>query len=303
MNKKFLNSIKLVLLQNQIIGFVTFSASDEKFRPSKFRNTINILTTILVLSTTTYGIFVLIESNQSKINKTTNIILIITYTVFLATTWFCGITKSPKIASLLNQLINLDKKFHNFGFSIDYARTKKHVLWEFLARNLLMVILIWAIVTYTNIDDPEFAISESIYVIFVATKSAICFLSVTLISMFKTRFKILNGYIDGLSKNSSKNRFLLISLCRSCDLHHSLYKFVKQFNDAFGLILLFVFGASFVYIVIAAFFVASNLQAEEIAWNNVISLAVACTPFIIDVVYVCSVCYTAVDEVRRRLLI
>ncbi|RZC42879.1 7tm 7 domain containing protein [Asbolus verrucosus] len=125
-----------------------------------------------------------------------------------------------------------------------------------------------------------------------------------MISMIKMRFAIVNTRINKLvqffasnkvntvnAKGELKNRFLVLS--KICSLHHHLS------NDTFGLILLLMFGTSFVEIVTTSFFISGLLQASQINWLYVIAIIVSCMNFALDVIYVCDVCYKTIKEANK----
>ncbi|RZB39054.1 7tm 7 domain containing protein, partial [Asbolus verrucosus] len=140
--------------------------------------------------------------------------------------------------------------------------------------------------------------------------SAVCFQIVEMISMIKMRFAILNTRINKLvqffasnkvntvnAKGELKNRFLVLT--KICSLHHHLSKLIRLFNDTFGLILLLMFGTSFVEIVTTSFFTSGLLQASQINWLYVIAIIVSCMNFALDVIYVCDVCYKTIKEANK----
>ncbi|RZB39733.1 7tm 7 domain containing protein [Asbolus verrucosus] len=98
-------------------------------------------------------------------------------------------------------------------------------------------------------------------------------------SMIIAAITDLVKYFAGNSKTEVKSQFF--ALAKICLLHHHLSKLIKLFNDTFGVILLVTFA------VIA------------IKWMYVFSSAFLCTNSIIDTVYVCDVCYSTIEEVKK----
>lgn len=315
---KFLNAIECLLIQNRIFGFLTFSYSKESLHPSKIRNTWNILRILVYLTAITYCIYeILISSKFKPIYKTTEAILLLSNLIYVVTIWFCGVFNSKNIIELLTQMVRFDEKLNQYGIQINYLKRRRCILLQMIGRYIIISVFIVVLVNYMDDYEMKHPLRNILRVILVTISSAVSHLIIELALIIRTRFKILNKKIGSLVKffmknnnniktineevyyEDDKNKFTvqLKQLCNICDMHHQLSKIIQIYNDAFGVVLLFMFAMSFIYIVVAFFYFAANLQASQIRWEHILMCIFSPTPYIIDTVYTCDACYSTIEEV------
>ncbi|XP_008195702.2 putative gustatory receptor 28b [Tribolium castaneum] len=177
-----------------------------------------------------------------------------------------------------------------------------------LGRVGVLVVIIGTLAIIANLNGDTMIVEAMAYIL-LAMNSAVCHQTIELVKMLKIRFVILNKQINNLIEYFQKNKIgpvetkgtnkQLNTLNKICALHHHLSKLVKLFNETFGIVLLLMFGVSFVVIVITIFFFTANVQAGELYFMSLLNPILSNVTFVIDVVYVCDVCYSTIEEANK----
>lgn len=290
-HKKFINTIKLVLLHNQLIGLITFNITDSNFKLSKFRLFFNLTASIILLPFAIYNVYLYTIINLTTVFKSTAILEIFTHSTFIITVWMTGVFNYPKISDFLNNMIKLEEKFYNVGLPINRPKEKKRIEVHFIIRNLILLAFFLAF-PWHKLND---LISHLILLIFVILKSGVCFQTIEFISIIRNRYKTLNNYTDCMISKFRDE--VLLNLCKSCDLHHRLSKLITQFNKTFGFLLLLMSGSTFLVIVLAIFYLAAYTPNNPVKWSEITLMSFWCLTFVVDILSVCNECYNTVQEV------
>lgn len=306
--QKFINSIRILLLQSQIFGLVTFTPDYLNFRPSTVRFFLNLLCIFVYLPANLYCIYITAFSEYMVIYKTTNIIILGVNVVYVTTSWVCALLKRNLFIEFLLKIVDFDTKLQTMNIKVNYKMTYKKIMIQSLIRVGVLVVIVGVLASAAYMRG-EIMIVESMAYILLLMNSAVCHQAIELVQLIKIRFVILNKQIFNLIsyfqksninaiqiKNTSKQ---LNTLNKICALHHHLSKLVKLFNDIFGVSLLFMFGVSFVVTVISIFFFTAIIQAGELSFLTLMIPILSNITFVIDAVYVCDVSYSAIEEVIK----
>ncbi|XP_063908532.1 putative gustatory receptor 28b [Zophobas morio] len=229
-------------------------------------------------------------------------------TTYAVTIWVSSILGSDSYIKLLAKIIDFDVQLQTSCVIIDYNKAKKKGALHLLGRYVFMTVL--CVYYHFSRARPQFAekITEIAFIFLIVLNSAVCYQATELVATLKTRFVLLNKQITTLVESSTttvpkvdpqqiQKDFAI--LCKVCTLHHHLSKCVRRFNQAFGVILLAMFAASFNCIVLCLFYTSVALQMTVLNWDEVFYTAAASVPFIVDSIFVCHVCYTTIEEADK----
>jgi hypothetical protein len=308
--KKFTNSIKILLIQSQIFGLVTFSLTETKFRPSKIRTAQNVLTETVLLSVVVYFLYETVyDQKYPIISKGTAVLDFICGVVYLSAVWIKSLLNRDKFIKFLNKIVDFDMILQENCRIVNYQKCKKGVTRRLLMNCLFMTayILFYTVFTTNNYNLYQ-RTGQCIGFVMSLVNSATCFQTVELVLILKMRFAILNQQIDEIVKYFETNRVNLVmhssnvqdralALGKICTLHHHLSKLVKLFNDTFGVILLLMFGFSFMIITTMLFYVTGEIETT-MNWKSIIYVFMTGICHIVDTLWVCDACYSTAEEVR-----
>ena len=311
--KNFLNVIKILLLQSQIFGLITFNCNEKKFQRSKTRTLYSVSLIITYASLIVYSIYkIAIIDEPLSIYKTTDTLLLLVNGCYVCTMWACAIMNQDNLIAFLVKITDFDNQMPSHTIANIREHTRKRILTGMLIRYPVLILLITflLIAALMNLKNHELVADAMGYILMVINSVA-CHQITELVLMLKARFHILNQQLKTIVvyfKNnvrtvykSPKNQFLALS--KVCALHHHLTKMVKLFNEVFGVVLLLMFGASFVAIVLAFFYCSGELQSTKIRWINLFWALFSCVSFVLDTIYVCDVCYETIEEVSSMWLV
>ena len=302
---KFLHSISVVLLQNQLLGTTTLTISNRKFQKSKPRTIFILITMSLFLVFAALVFYQKIYlANNTVLYKSTDVILIIINSIYVIAVWLHALFNSDKFSHLLNAIITFDRNLYQFGDGVDYTKQRKRDLLESTIRYTVVVFTVVSFLVIRVYMCEEELLFELLRDVLLLIKSVTCHQAVQLVSIIKTRLEILNKHLrellDSEDNPRRKNGRKFKTLCKICDMHHHLIKINKLFNKTFGMLLLVMFGLSFVTTVLCFFYISASVQTAETDWQHGTLAIILSIPFLGDVVYVCNVCYKTVEEVFYR---
>jgi hypothetical protein len=306
---KFLNSVRLLLVQSQIFGIVTFDYTNKKFQVSRVRCVFSFLAFLFYTSTVSYCVYktAAVTHGPAAIYKTTDILFLVISGTYVGTIWVCAIINNDKLINLLGKLVDFDLKLHINSVPISYDASRRRILLGFLVRYICLTVIIAFYSWYSRVHaKTRVLIADWASVFSMVISSVGCHQMTELVLMIKSRFVILNRQINHLVSYFRKNNIATVAkkptrflaLNKICALHHHLTKLVKLFNDTFGVVLLFMFGISFVATVLSLFYGAAELQASKVKWLKLVWSLLACLTYTCDMIYVCHVCYETIEEVR-----
>jgi hypothetical protein len=313
--QKFLDMQKVFLVHNQIYGLATFTYTDTNFRFSKLRCFYIIsLLTVFCLLMACFLAMALTVTSEDSIYKGTTVITVVSSTIYVATTWIFCLVKCHEHMELLSMIIDFDVKLQTSCVIINHQKSKKRTVIKLAGRYIYLALLVVYYIKFSSVSMEISDKSMVLPLIFMAFfNSAVCYQTIELVSLLRSRFKILNKQISILVKQfatsdsvkfvSVDNRKKFFTLSKICALHHHLTKSVKLFNAIFGVTLLFMFGVSFIVIVLSLFYTSAELQSNEIAWNSILTMIAPSISFFIDLIWVCDVCYSTIEEVRSFYII
>ncbi|XP_044265397.1 putative gustatory receptor 28b [Tribolium madens] len=307
--QKFVSSIRILLIKSRIFGLVTFTPDQSNFRPSNRRIFFNIVFIFIYLPIILYCIYITAFSEDLyMIYKTTNIIILGLNVVYVVTSLICAITKRDMFVEFLLKLVDFDTKIQTMNIKVNYNKIHRKIMIPCLVRIGVLTVIISTLAIMANLNGDEMIVESMAYILLVMN-SAVCHQSIELVKMLKIRFVILNKQINNLIDYFQKNKISTVemkstnkqlnTLNKICALHHHLSKMIKLFNDTFGIVLLLMFGVSFVVIVIMTFFFTGIIQAGELYFMTLLNPILSTITFIIDVVFVCDVSYSTIEEANK----
>ncbi|XP_068895044.1 putative gustatory receptor 28b [Tenebrio molitor] len=307
---KFLNGVRLLLVQSQIFGIVTFDYTDKKFQVSRVRCVFSFLAFLFYTSTVSYCVYktATVTHGPAAIYKTTDILFLVISGTYVGTIWVCAIINNDKLINLLGKLVDFDLKLHINSIPISYDASRRRILLGFLVRYICLTVIIAFYSWYSRVHaKTRILIADWASVFSMVISSVGCHQMTELVLMIKSRFVILNRQINHLISYFRKNNIATVAkkptrflaLNKICALHHHLTKLVKLFNDTFGVVLLFMFGISFVATVLSLFYGAAELQASKVKWLKLVWSLLACLTYTCDMIYVCHVCYETIEEAKK----
>jgi hypothetical protein len=308
--KKFTNSIKTLLIQGQIFGLVTFNFTETNFRPSKIRTAQNVLTELVLLSFVAYFLYETVHNQRYQMIPRATVVLNFSCgVVFLSAVWIKSLLNRNKFIKFLNKIVDFDIILQENCRIVNYQKSKKGVRRRLLTNYLFMTIYISFYSVFTSVKyDFYQRTGQCIGFTMGLVNSATCLQTVELVSILKLRFAILNQQIDEIVKYFNTNRVNLVmhssnvqdralALGKICTLHHHLSKLVKLFNDTFGVILLLMFGFSFIIITTMLFYVTAEIE-DTMNWKNIMYVFMTGICYIVDTLWVCDVCHSTAEEVQ-----
>ncbi|KAJ3647481.1 hypothetical protein Zmor_019358 [Zophobas morio] len=305
LSQKFLHSIRLLLLQSKIFGFITFN--ETTFEPSKLHSFLNFLAVVAYLPAISYSVYSTAIYDTLLIYKATDIMILAGNVVYMVTAWVCATTKRDLFVDFLVKVIEFDAQLQAMGTRMNYTKWQKKILVQCLVRHVIVVANVGTLV-YITLPKGSNMVVESMAYVLIMMNSVICHQTGELVLMLKARFTILNKLIlslvdrfkkSGARTSKQSNVEHLLTLSKICALHHHLSKLVRLFNDAFGLILLLMFAVSFVIIVISIFYLNVVLKTSVFYAIDVFNPLLANVTFVMNVVYICDACYSTIEEVKR----
>lgn len=227
--------------------------------------------------------------------KCTEILLWISSCTFILAVWINAVTNSKPLKIFLITLLKFEQKLQKLSFRINYRKVKRNNFIQIALRYTAIVSLtIYAILFQINNHHQIY--SEITRFTTLVLKSAICHEVISLVTIIKFRFEILNKQINKLIfERHEMEKFTI--LCRICEMHGHLCEVIRLFNDAFGVVLLVMFGVSFLTVVICFFYISGSLQSND--WKYVCLAVSLAAPFVVDTFYVCHVCYKTVETVSK----
>jgi hypothetical protein len=314
--QKFTDSIKILLIQSQIFGLVTFSLAETNFRPSKTRSVQSILMIGVLNAFVVYFLCECVkdQANQS-IPKTTTLLNFSCGTTYMCVAWMNALLNRDKFITFLNKLVDFDDTLQEKCRLVNYQECKKGVVRRALTKHLFLVVYISFYAAFTRYQfDIYKQIGQYLGFFISIVNAAVCHQTIELVLLLKMRFAILNQQIDdiveyfatsqvNLVSNSSQIQDRALALGKICTLHHQLSKLVKLFNDNFGMTLLLMFGFNFMTTTTTLFYVTGALQANDIKWISVVYVFMTSICYMVDTLWVCDVCYSTVEEVQIPLSI
>lgn len=309
--KRFFDSIKVLIVQSQIFGLVTFDYSKKRFQQSKVRCLYAFLLLYTHISLNLFALYriVSIVEGPPIIYRATDLLLLILNGAYSGTLWLCGIFHGKKFILLLLKIIDFDVKLYTV--CINYSKSQKKNYVEIFIRFFLLVVIIGSCISYTisHTQNHDVVADVADYVL-VVLNSVSCHLIIDVVKMIKVRATLLNGEIQQLIEHLRKNnktqqtqKFTnFLPLNEICALHHANTKIIKHFNGTFGLILLQMFGFGFVVTVVSFFYCAAELQKSQVQPLALLWAFAACTIFVIDMVKTCHACYHTIEEVKHQIV-
>lgn len=129
--KRFFDSIKILIVQSQIFGLVTFDYSKKRFQQSKIRCLYTFLLLYTHMGLNLFALYriVSLAEGPSIIYRATDLLLLILNGAYSGTLWLCGIFHGKKFIVLLLKIIDFDVKFHTV--CINYSKVKKRITFKF----------------------------------------------------------------------------------------------------------------------------------------------------------------------------
>ncbi|KAJ3637022.1 hypothetical protein MTP99_000510 [Tenebrio molitor] len=230
--------------------------------------------------------------------------------VFLSAVWIKSLLNRNKFIKFLNKIVDFDIILQENCRIVNYQKSKKGVTRRLLTNYLFMTMYISFYSVFTTVKfDFYQRTGQCIGFTMGLVNSATCLQTVELVSILKLRFAILNQQIDEIVKYFNTNRVNLVmhssnvqdralALGKICTLHHHLSKLVKLFNDTFGVILLLMFGFSFIIITTMLFYVTAEIE-DTMNWKNIMYVFMTGICYIVDTLWVCDVCHSTAEEGTR----
>ncbi|RZC38195.1 7tm 7 domain containing protein, partial [Asbolus verrucosus] len=288
-----------------ILGLVTFTHSESTFRPFKSRCIWSVLAIFIDASMVVYFVFkvLTLKIDLKVVYKGSQVLLVCFSGCYMVTTWICSIVKREQFIEFLVKIIDFDVKLHTHSITINYERSRRKILYQLVGRLVYLFLMLALTLIFSFLLEATYTIVGRMSTcILLIVNSATCHQSIELISMVRARFVILNKQIYNLAKSkqvTGKSTNRLVPLNHICALHHHLSKSITLFNSTFGLILLLMFGMSFVVIVSTIFYATIELQSSHTNWFILFYRTFSTLGFYVDPIYLCGVCYSTIEEANR----
>lgn len=295
--QKFLNSINTLLIQNQIFGLITFT---KNLKPSKIRKLCIILILIIYICAILYCMYNHAKSSYNLTLRSTTLLLLTCCGSYISVIWLNGLLNEKKYIKFLIELAQFDCSFQQKFLDNCYKNKKQNFFKQSFLRFSFLTIYICYYSYNTNSKIFYHVLSQISLYLMMILSSVSCHQVIEFVSILKTRFKIINTEINKLFSQNNKEENLhkkFYVLAKICSLHLHLSELVILFNKIFGLVLLFMFGVSFLIITLSLFYVTSELQASEIQWKQALNVLMSSLTSIVDTIYVCTICYSTTQEV------
>nr|CAM84000.1 olfactory receptor 2 [Tribolium castaneum] len=299
--QKFTSSIRMLLIQGQIFGLITFGCSNRCFFPSKIRICWNVLLNCVYLFLCGFCVYEFASDERIKLVIKAIIIMILSgCIIFTEGIWICSLIHRKKIVKFLDGIMAFDIQLKQV---VNY---KKKKFQRMVVARYVYYATIFTIITATSSFVTIHNVIGQFLGYFIGlitfVMSQHC---VELVSMIKARFVVVNQQIGGivtyfstnLPKRETEVRKKSLDFGKLCSLHHHLSKLIKSFNEIYGVPLLLFFGLNFLIITQAMFLVVGQLQASQIHWQKIIIIVMSSVTYGIDTVAVCDACYSTIEEV------
>lgn len=298
-NNSFTNIFQFyprILLQCQILGVAPIIIRKNNMQYSFIQSLISFILALLILISTFFVTDVVFLQNEKSIFNATNLLLLISENTYAASVWICASLQSKELIMIFHNFIEFDYKLCYFRKPND-LKQEKSVWNQQTIQNFVTVFQILMFVVAAKLYFNDQINLEFLRTVYLLLKAAVCLLTSLIVNMVYIRFLYINKQLFQILK--SKTTVNRLTLYKICELHHCLSKIIKLFNKTFGVSLLFTFCTCFITIVVVIFYITANLKSSETEWLKVILLVLLGVPFIVDVAYICHICYRTIIEVRE----
>lgn len=285
---------KKILLQCRILSVAPVTIRKNNLQYSFIQSVVSFGLALIIIISTYLVIDVALLNSERSIFKATNLLLLLSGSTYAAIVWISAALQSKNLIIIFHQFREFDYKLLFFEVLNDIIQQK--IIWNLhILQNIVTSIQILTFVTIAKLYFKDQIYLELLRTITLLVKTTVCLLTSFIINMLYFRFLIINNQLSIILK--SKTPISRLCLYKICELHHRLSIIIKLFNKTFGVWLLFTFCTCFVTIVVIIFYVTVNLKSSEIDWLKLFFLTLLGTPFIVDVAYICHLCYRTILEV------
>ena len=308
LSQKFYQSIKVLLVQGQIFGLITFTFKGIQYQPSKILIFANVLKPAALLLASVYSTYLcLFGITLPKVQKATTTMTLFSTCIYMTVVWIISAINSHKITNFLDKIVDFDTHSAAMSSFVNYNNNRKTTIKRLLKKHFLLLIYFMGLAALSSKFETQLEIvTMVVHAVGTLVSSGFCQQSTELVVMLHTRFTTLNKQLYNIVahfgnpdfKNGNRKQFL--TFCRVCALHHHLSKLIKFFNETFGFMMLFMFGHSFLMITVSIFYLVGLSQTSAIPWMTIYYIGSTCVCYVVDVLMVCHVCYSAVEEVKRK---
>ncbi|EFA07616.1 gustatory receptor 119 [Tribolium castaneum] len=287
---KFLDSVKIVFVQSDIFCLINFNYRENHFRLSKSKFCYTFLATLVYSSLMSFVLFkILLQETKLLLFKITSVMIAVSGLVYIATVWICTLMNRCKFSEFMTKLLEFDVKLQSDRLMIDYKTQKTGSKIHLFVKCVFLMgyqIFDWV--------QKEQSLAHSVGVFLTIFNAAHCYLATELVLMLKNRYIILNGRLIKMETKAQS-----VALGKICTLHHHLSKLIRLFNEIFGHGLLLMFGISFLLVTQTIFALCVVLQLQENDWLQLGYLIFVSTLYTANVVCICHVCYSTIQEVSK----
>ena len=293
--KNFRDCFKILLIPGEIFGLVTFSYSTH-LTPSRAKLVANIFRIVIFALTTIYALHLCATNDEILVVVKSTTLLSFTYSIFCVTTiWILSVTNRHKFITFVTKIIQFDANCCDKRLTT-YQKGRKKVMLCWTIKYLFLVF--FSVAINANSCD-EFSLIYTFLCSFMSAFSfTICRQSAELALLLKFRFFVLNEKLLTIITVVDDLDYVKSVLTKVCTWHHHLSRLVKLYNDLFGIILLLVFGFSFLVVTVCSFVIAAEMQHGGTEWYVILGFCTIVVYYAVDVVSVCDSCYATIEEVR-----
>ena len=305
--KTFNDFSKIIFIQGEILGLITFSRTKSGLTPSKIKYLGNIFRGLAFTSFTCYFLFRLTSSPYIPLFSKCTPIICYGYSIFyINLVLILSASNSRKFIEFILNVAEFDANF-SLEKIVQYLTNRRKIQRYWLSKYVFLSVFFVLFNTADNVNF--FTISSSCMgSLLCVVTFIICQVTTELVLHLHFRFVFLNRrlltivrYFSNqelnsiMKENDTKRMFFIFS--EICTWHHHLSKLIRLFNEIFGVPLLFAFGYTFLVSAVSFFYIAGEFQKSEIDWVAPVFLLVVVLLYLLDTTRLCDACYRTVEEV------
>lgn len=308
----FYQSLRPLLVFASFLGVISFNIGQGKYTRSVLRIFANVLLMAFYVVFTAHSLYERCDLHTSLLSTTTDIMQVTAVTLQTVVSWFMSAITQQKTIEFFKRITELDKTFRQLGVYVYYDTVYRSVIRRLIIR---LTMAFGSITSQLFLFDYALELSligfNICYYVPILINVAIVEEFYICASLLRTRYEILNQHLLEVQKcadiGKEKVSYIKLSgvigsklstLRIVCPIHHELTKVAKLLNEAFGVMLLMSFQATFVTIIVSLYDCSVYLQYFQIDHiKELLGSIIICCTYVLDCLYICYSCHSTVEVV------
>lgn len=312
----FYQCINTVFTISAIFGIPTFSVTKTHIIKPNTRLFCSFVLLFGQVALVTYSSYLILNNNATIISKLTDIILLVLLTLYVINIWFFSMYYQKCHINFILKIIEYDKRFKEiYSYILYYKSIKtfiKHRFIYYISFSIIFIVLLGEILV--NSFNAILTVELLCYILPVILTVAFSIQFTTYLKIIKSRLQYLNNDIkevDSLTlaskvyplirlmkqvREQSKN--ITTALRQMSMLHHQQCGQITALMGIYGIMILGMIVLSFTSTIIGVYysFCIYRGYIEDMHISQVLAIF-----FNTEMIFVCHMCGSTVDEVRNNI--